>query len=195
MTPLTKIENGIIAGDWNLVCEGFNKLTGKKLIAPVVPILKKDIELPEQKFDSKTATKRELYNWIKNKYDIAPIKTFTIEELREMYTVYSVNEEPLEDVVVEIQELADGAAFLDGFRFHSGRKKLLPIDTQKVIATLEPMLHGDDGPDKEIQKRDPPKKISMKCLKCNKSFSNYAYLGVDSGGEVKALCPVCSEII
>lgn len=192
MTPLTKIENGIMSGDWNLVCEGFNKLTGKKLTAP---ILKKDIELPDQKIDSTPSTKRELYNWIKNKYDIAPYKTFTIEELREMYTVYSVNDDLLDEVVVETQELANGAAFLDGFRFHSGRKKLLPIDTQKVIATLEPMLHGDDGPDKETQKRDAPKKINMKCLKCNKSFSNYAYLGVDSGGEVKALCPVCSETI
>ena len=97
---------------------------------------------------------------------------------------------------IEVQKLSDGEAFLDGFRYHSGRKELLPMDKLKVVpAGLDPQLKGDDGPDKEVVKRDPPKKINMKCLKCSKSFSNWAYLGVESGGELKALCPTCAESI
>lgn len=193
-TPLTNIENGIITGDWNLVCEGFNKLTGKKL-KPIV------ITPQVEEFNPETASKRELYKWIKDKYDIAPMKTFTVDELKEMAVIFSanqvhsINNDYTDELTAEIkvQELSDGAAFLDGFRYHSGRNKLLPIDKLKVNAVLEPALKGDDGPDREITKREAPKKINMKCLKCNKSFMNYSYLAVETGGELKSLCPNCSE--
>lgn len=195
MTPLGNIESGIIHGDWKLVCDGFNKLTGKKL-SPIV------VKEPVKKFYPESATKRELYNWVKTKYDIAPIKAFTIEELREMVMVHSIDENSVigdyEDELiakVEVQKLSDKEAFLDGFRYHSGRKELLPIDKLKVTASFDPQLKGDDGPDKEVAKRDQPKKVNMKCLKCSKSFSNWAYLGVESGGELKALCPICAETV
>ena len=195
-TPLSNIENGITTGDWKLVCDGYNKLTGKKL-SPLV------VKKEEKKFDHKTSSKRELYNFMKTKFDIAPIKAYTTEELKEMVLVHSLNETSTEDVYedeltakVEVQKLSDGAVFMDGFRYTSGRKELLPMDKLKVTANFDPQLKGDDGPqDREVTKRDPPKKVNMKCLKCSKSFSNWAYLGVESGGELKALCPICSESI
>ncbi len=52
-TPLTKIENGILNADWELVCEGFNKLTGKKLTPP------EPIVLVKPSLDVQKATKKE----------------------------------------------------------------------------------------------------------------------------------------
>ena len=56
MTPLGKIEEGIVKGDWAPVCEGFNKLTGKKLTPP-----KPIVTTIESIFDPQKATKKELY--------------------------------------------------------------------------------------------------------------------------------------
>ena len=54
-TPLSKIENGIINGDWKLVCEGFNRITGKNLEPPAIKL-----ETSEP-FDPSKAKKAELY--------------------------------------------------------------------------------------------------------------------------------------
>ena len=192
-TPLSNIENGITTGDWKLVCDGYNKLTGKKL-SPLV------VKKEEKKFDPKTSSKRELYNFMKTKFDIAPIKAYTIEDLREMVLVHSLNQSSTEDVYedeltakVEVQKLANGEAFMDGFRYTSGRKELLPMDKLRVRAVLDPLLKDVGDPTNEYVPRDPPKRIEMRCLKCSKKFKNFASLGVESGGELKALCPVCSE--
>ena len=203
-TPLTKIENGILNADWELVCEGFNKLTGKKLDPP------KPITVTlETAFNSKTASKKELYNWLLYYVPLEPIKNYSIAELREMVGVYQLVEEP-EPVVkkdngyinpdlrggpLTTVKLPDGAAFLDGFRYTSGKKKLLPLDTQKVVATLDPQLKNVGDPTNEYTPREAPRKSTLKCMKCSKRFEGYSHLGVEVDGELKALCPICAESI
>jgi len=204
-TLLTKIENGILDGNWALVCEGFNKLTGKKLTPPEPAILVKPT-LNVQK-----ATKKELYHWLLDYVPLEPIKNYTITELREMVGVYQLAEE-VEQVIPEAPvkkdngyidpfkksgdiPLPNGAAFLDGFRYTSGKRKLLPIDTQKVVATLDPQLKDVGDPTNEYVPRQAPKKASLKCMKCSKKFQSYSQLGVEVDGELKALCPVCAESI
>ena len=198
MTPLGKIEEGIIGGDWKLVCDGFNRLTGKK----VTPPLTKQIQ---EVFDPNTAKKAQLYSWLKTNTDMemGPPKEYSIEDLREIVNVHILSEAPAkrdsgytnpfksnQDVKLE-----GGGAFLDGFRYTSGKGKLLPMDTLKVTAALDPQLVKVGDPTNEYIPREPPKKANLKCLKCNKVFEGYAHLGVTSDGELKALCPVCIEII
>ena len=203
-TPLTKIENGILNADWELVCEGFNKLTGKKLDPP-----KPITATLETTFNPQTASKKELYNWLLYYVPLEPIKNYSIAELREMVGVYQLVEEP-EPVVkkdngyinpdlrggpLTTVKLPDGAAFLDGFRYTSGKNKLLPLDTQKVVATLDPQLKNVGDPTNEYTPREAPRKSTLKCMKCSKRFEGYSHLGVEVDGELKALCPICAESI
>lgn len=204
-TPLTKIENGILNADWELVCEGFNKLTGKKLTPP------EPIVLVKPSLDVQKATKKELYHWLLDNapFPLEPLKNYTITELREMVGVYQLVEEP-EPVVkkdngyinpdlrggpLTTVKLPDGAAFLDGFRYTSGKNKLLPLDTQKVVATLDPQLKNVGDPTNEYTPREAPRKSTLKCMKCSKRFEGYSHLGVEVDGELKALCPICAESI
>ena len=204
MTPLGKIEAGITDANWQLVCDGFNKLTGKKLEPPqqITMTLKAT-------FDPQKATKKELYNWLLDYAPLEPMKNYTVADLKEMVGVYQLAEEA-EPVVKKDNgyispdlrggpltqvKLPDGAAFMDGFRYTSGKKKLLPIDMQKVVATLDPQLKNVGDPTNEYVPRDAPKKSSLKCLKCSKKFESYSHLGVEVDGELKALCPICAESI
>lgn len=206
MTPLTKIENGILNADWELVCEGFNKLTGKKLDPP-----KPITATLETTFNPQSASKKELYNWLLYYVPLEPIKNYSIAELKEMVGVYQLAEE-VEPIELEAPvkkdngyvnpfkkgddiPLPNGAAFLDGFRYTSGKKKLLPIDTQKVVATLDPQLKNVGDPTNEYTPREAPRKSTLKCMKCSKRFEGYSHLGVEVDGELKALCPICAESI
>lgn len=199
MTPLGKIEAGITDANWQLVCDGFNKLTGKKLEPP------QQITMTlEATFDAKKATKKELYNWLLYYAPLEPMKNYTIADLKEMVGVYQLAEEA-EPVIkkdndlhggpITTVSLPNGASFLDGFRYTSGKRKLLPIDTQKVIATLDPQLKDVGDPTNEYVPRETPKKSVLKCLKCSKKFESYSHLGVEVDGELKALCPTCAESI
>lgn len=207
MTPLTKIENGILKADWALVCDGFNKITGKALTPPQQLTMKL-----ESTFNAKKASKKQLYNWLLD-YSIAMqgIQYYTIAELREMVGIYQLAEEAEVEAPVKRDNgyinpdlrggplttvnLPNGASFLDGFRYTSGKRKLLPIDTQKVIATLDPQLKNVGDPTNEYVPREAPKKSILKCLKCSKKFETYSQLGVEVDGELKALCPTCAESI
>lgn len=208
-TPLTKIENGILNADWTLVCEGFNKLTGKKLTPPE-PITMTLMST----FDAKKASKKELYSWLLDYIPLEPMKNYSVAELREMVGVYQLAEEAeqTEQMIPETPikkdngftnpfkaggdiTLPNGGAFLDGFRYTSGKKKLLPIDTQKVVATLDPQLKNVGDPTNEYTPREAPRKSTLKCMKCSKRFEGYSHLGVEVDGELKALCPVCAESI
>lgn len=206
MTPLTNIENGILSGNWNLVCKGFNKLTGKNLSAPI-PI----VATLENTFDVDTASKRELYKYLKGFIDPEPMKSYSTEELREMASIYSMGD--LEDIVEEVVDvvypvkkdngftkpfkspeiLPNGGQFLDGFRYHSGKKKLLPIDRIKVKAVIDPQLKNVGDPTADYTPREPTEKVKNTCLKCSKVFTTYKGIGVDVDGELKSLCPICSE--
>ena len=87
MTPLGKIEAGITDANWQLVCDGFNKLTGKKLEPPqqITMTLKAT-------FDPQKATKKELYNWLLDYAPLEPMKNYTVADLKEMVGVYQLTE-------------------------------------------------------------------------------------------------------
>lgn len=196
MTPLTKIEQGVIKGDWNLVCEGFNKLTGKKISPPAT-------KTEPAKFVIKGAAKVALYKYLSDKIDLEPMKSYTKADLVEMASVHAMSEDFTEEIVdntypepppKNTTPLKSGK-FLDGFRYHSGRKELLPMDNTKLSKFTDPQLKNVGDPEKEYVPRDPPKKVNYKCMKCSKSFKGLSSLGVMVDGETKALCTVCSETV
>lgn len=214
-TPLVNIENGILSGDWLLVCQGFNKLTGKKISPPASPKV-------ESGFDPETAPKKDLYKFMKDRIDVGPIKDYTVADLREMVAIHAMGEteddyiEPvIDDRYVTIEPfkppikkdggfinpfkkdgndiLPNGGKFLDGFRYHSGRNKLLPIDRIKVKATVDPQLVKVGDPTADYTPREPTERVENKCMKCSKKFKTYKGIGVEVDGELKSLCPICSE--
>ncbi len=215
-TPLTNIENGILLGDWTLVCQGFNKLTGKSL-SPPAPAAK-----PVVKFNPETAPKKELYKFMTGVIEMGPIKDYTVADLREMAVVHAMGEtdddyiEPIIDNTYTATTeapvrrdngfvnpfkkggndiLPDGGQFLDGFRYRSGKSKseMLPIDKIKVKAVVDPQLVKVGDPSADYTPREPVEKVDNKCMKCSKTFKAYKGIGVEVDGELKSLCPICSE--
>ena len=213
-TPLTNIENGILLGDWMLVCQGFNKLTGKSL-SPPAPTAK-----PVVKFNPETAPKKELYKFMTGVIEMGPIKDYTVADLREMAVVHAMGEtdddytEPIIDDRYTVEQpvrkdngfinpfksdtsLPDGGQFLDGFRYRSGKSKseMLPIDKLKVKAVVDPQLVKVGDPAADYTPREPVEKVDNKCMKCSKTFKAYKGIGVEVDGELKSLCPICSESV
>lgn len=214
-TPLTNIENGILLGDWALVCQGFNKLTGKSL-SPPAPAVK-----PAARFNPETAPKKELYKFMTGVIEMGPIKDYTVADLREMAVVHAMGaeidytESIIDNTYATTTEapvrkdsgfvnpfkkggddiLPNGGQFLDGFRYHSGKSKLLPIDKIKVKAVVDPQLLKVGDPAADYTPREPIEKVDNKCMKCSKTFKAYKGIGVEVDGELKSLCPICSESV
>lgn len=204
MTPLTKIENGILGGDWTLVCEGFNKITGKNLTPPVVII-------PEVKFDPDKASKKELYEFIKNKYNssIGAMKSFSIDELREMIVIFAGEEVEDEPAAPKVQLPKKSRAPIDpnktGFlpdgRFFQpsplyGNKTMNAVDVAPLRLVEDPNLKKVIEPDDfEHNARPAPKMIDIKCLQCKKTFKHVESVGVELDGETKGLCQTCQESV
>lgn len=188
-TPLSKIENGIINGDWKLVCEGFNRITGKNLEPPVIKFE------TSQPFDPSKAKKAELYKKLSELMELEPVKNYSTEELREMYFVHSLEEsEPVSVKIDESKPFTKGK-MLDGFRFTSGKGNLLPIDKEPLVATLDPQLTKIKDPEKEYVPREAPQKIMATCHRCGKKHQTIKAYGVTLDGETKALCRNCQETL
>lgn len=187
MTPLEKIEKGILSGNWKLVCEAYYKLSGKKLEPPV--------QIKE--FDPNKATKSELYKYAKSvNENLAPITAYTIKELREVISVFEKNSqpEPVQTVqTVQPQHVtASSGKVLDGFRYTSG-KKIHPDDLKPIKAALAPELEFVKDPENfQYTPRNPAKKNKLTCMKCSKVYESTSE-GVNIDGEIKGLCQFCSE--
>lgn len=204
MTPLTKIENGILSANWQLVCDGFNKLTGKSLLPPVV-------NPPKPVFDIETASKKQVYEFIKENLNpsIGAMKSFSIEELREMFSVFSMeNNVDDEQTRPKAQKSAPKKSkkidptqtgFVDGFRYFQptklyGATKMQDIDVAPLRLVEDPnMKYIKDADNFEYNPREAPKVTDIVCLKCKKSFKSLEKLGVDVDGETKGICPTCQE--
>lgn len=184
MTPLSLIEKGILEGDWVSVCTAFNKLTGKKLEPP-------NLKPPEKKFDPATATKAQLYKKIKEiNGTLAPSKAYSLDELREMWTIYSMEEEEEEEENDDVQ-----LNVLDGFRFVSKPDKLLYDDKKSVKIVpdkaIEQIVENPNFKRKEQTSR--PAKVKAKCSKCRALFNTYKSYAVEIDGEPTGICDVCKE--
>jgi hypothetical protein len=206
MTPLTKIENGILSGDWQLVCDGFNKLTGKSLSPPVITPTKPI-------FDIETAGKKEVYEYIKKNLNpsIGAMKSFSIEELREMFSVFSMeNTVDDEQTRPKAQKSAPKKSkkidptqtgFVDEYRFFQptklyGATKMQDVDVAPLRLVEDPnMKYIKDAEDFEYNPREAPKLTDIVCLKCKKTFRNLEKLGVELDGETKGICPTCQESV
>lgn len=198
-TPLSKIESGIITGDWNLVCEGFNRLTGKNL-SPIQPIVKQEVRV----FDPSSAKKKEIYTWLKDKMDLGPITSYYLKELREISYIHLMEantEENTEDPMI-LDEYVNGTdvavgRFLDGFRYTSGKNTRMKEDLVKLKAFVDPQLAMVGDPTNKYEPRETPKNIQLKCTKCKKKFNGLAGISVkdELSGEAMGLCAICREII
>jgi hypothetical protein len=79
---LQDMKTAILAGDWTGVCKAYNKITGENIQPPV------EIKV----FDSKTAKKRELYDWLRDRREMDEYKKYTTEELRELAETFQMLE-------------------------------------------------------------------------------------------------------
>jgi hypothetical protein len=79
---LQDMKTAILAGDWTDVCKAYNKITGENIQPPV------EIKV----FDSKTAKKRELYEWLTGRREMDEYKKYTTAELRELAETFEMLE-------------------------------------------------------------------------------------------------------
>ena len=208
MTPLTKIENGILSGDWQLVCDGFNKITGKSLSPPIVEPVK-------QVFNPDKASKKELYNYIKENINpsIGAMKSFSIEELREILIIYGsesafdyqeevtklptkTNVRPKKVKIDPAQKgfLNDGRYFMPTKLY--GNTKMLDEDVKPLHLVEDPILKKIVEPDDfEHNPRNPPRTVEAKCVRCGIQYKTLAGLTVsdEEDPDLRGNCPKCQE--
>lgn len=210
MTPLTKIENGILAGDWQLVCDGYNKITGKNLAPPI-------IEPPKPLFNIETASKKELYSHIKENLNpsIGAMKSFSIEELREVMSIYQTEDKSEESnpVVVEAPTpISRGkrpkidpyqTGFLSDGRFFQpsklyGNTKMNDVDIKPLHLVEDANFKKITEPtDFEHNPRDPPRTVDAVCVRCKTKYKTLAGLAVtdEKDTDLRGNCPKCQESV
>lgn len=82
MKLLQDMKTAILASDWNGVCKAYNKITGEDIRPPVV------IKV----FNSKTAKKKELYDWLSERREMDEYKKYTTTELRDLAETFEMLE-------------------------------------------------------------------------------------------------------
>lgn len=191
MTPLSLIEKGILAGDWKNVCAGFNKLTGKNIEPPkaVAPKV-------EPVFNPQTAKKPQLYKkLLELNENLAPAKAYTLEDLREMWTVYQAELEETVDAPQSSNTGATSIPVLDGFRYVKDPNRLLFDDKKSIRVSEERALAAvQDNPDFERKiASSRPTKVKAKCIRCKTQFNTYKTYTNNVDGELVGVCDVCKE--
>lgn len=100
MTLMEQFKNAILNADWDTVCVVYNKITGENIEPPIIKQ-----EEPVLKFDWRTAKKAELYDWLKDKRVMEPIKTYKVSDLREIAEAIELfNEASLEEDEPELSK-------------------------------------------------------------------------------------------
>ena len=208
MTPLTKIENGILSGDWQLVCDGYNKITGKNVVTQIN-------EPQKPVFNDEKASKKELYSHIKENLNpsIGHMKSFSIEELREVISIYNTEGDP----ILAPPEIVTPAAgrgkklridphqtgFLPDGRFFQpshlyGNKKMNDVDIKPLHLVEDANFKKITEPtDFEHNPRDPPRTVDAVCVRCKTKYKTLAGLAVtdEKDTDLRGNCPKCQESV
>lgn len=188
MTPLTSIEKGILEGNWEYVCAGFNKLTGKKMTPP---------KPKEAVFNAATAKKGDLFKKLAQMgVNLAKLADYSLEDLREMYDVYTNNttvmdEEETEKVIPPFRPSKDNQLFI------VNPTKLMHGDKLPINITPDPILDKivDSNSSTVKSKRAPADRVKAKCIKCKSQFEDYKKFTSESDGERSGVCATCKESV
>lgn len=188
------LEDAITNGSWADVCKFYTKMTGK----PISP--------PEQKpqFNIETANKKTMYAEVKKLMpDIGPIKNFTLEELKEIYSLRDVEvEEEFEDQVITPAQLVNietvNAAANPEFTYVNPKKKdkMINMDKRGFNARLTDFRsYGDE---KEVSRSMIPRsqnKVTARCVRCSRVAQVSPLVtiaGREDGIEKSYICAKCS---
>lgn len=122
MSLLSRIKEGIIKGDWQIVCNVYNMATGENLQPPVI----------KKVFNYKTANKKELLEWISGYREVESLTKTKISQLRDIAELLSFNDSLTEG---ESDDTSDDIA--DDFGL--SRASTLPpvIQPSKSTATIK----------------------------------------------------------
>lgn len=190
-TPLSLIEKGILSGNWKDVCAGFNKITGKNIEPP------KTTNMVAQKvFDIKTAKKTEIYKkLLEFNENLAPAKTYTLEDLREMWTIYNVEQIQPENLETETVQSNADLQILDGFRYVKDPNRLMYDDKKSVKVSMDKVLEKvkENSNFQRKESNSRPTKIKARCTKCKTIFNTYKSYASEIDGELMGVCDVCKE--
>jgi hypothetical protein len=189
-TPLSKIREGIIGGDWQLVCDGYNKITNSDLLPPEIPILKQDIKIKAQE----PITKKDFYNAIiEMGGSLGKLANYSLDELKEIRDITKAESEIIPDTspheqIVSIK-LSNGPLYV------SKPEKLLHMDKHVPVrvvadATLDKIVEPEIT---NRVKRPSPKKVNARCAKCGRKFNALAAFTFSENGETTGICDECKE--
>lgn len=167
MKLLQDMKTAILAGDWTGVCKAYNKITGENIQPPV------EIKV----FDSKTAKKRELYEWLTGRREMDEYKKYTTEELRELVETFemleSVSHEEIDaEEPVDVPSIprptnrspASSPFYVSGKDMTLGDKKLAEAAIQ-IPDSIQKKL-GMDDPDSFIPQPSLRPAFSLEKAKC-----------------------------
>lgn len=190
MKVLKGIKDGILKGDWEKVCSAYNRITGESL------------KPPTKVFDPQTAKKQELYDWLKKKRSLDPIKSYSLVELREIAVLFGMDDSsPETSLTTEVrQEILPTSEIIDDSNsvFVTDAAKLLPIDKRIIDSSLNDPSRSEfieSGTHKSFKKepsRSQFEYANIQCSVCGEQAKVHPkrIIKTDSGVDTK--CDRCA---
>lgn len=186
MAKLTdQLEEYIRAGDWSGVCAVFKKLTGRDVEPPKTAPKTKS---PEQ------MGKKELYTLLSKAQKLAPMKEYTLEDLREMVSLQEMETE--EDGEITTIRPVSGKKNISpnpDFTYIPEGRNPLNMDKRKMKPVLRDFKTYDDEGGSKIARNRKKDSVRATCRECKKSADIHPSLvisGIDN--EKTYICPKCS---
>lgn len=189
---LDVIEEGILSGNWDIVCSAYNKLTGKNIRAP------QKIEAPQ--FNLDRATKKQIIEELKklNLYEDR-LSKLKIDDLRDYYNLITQEEDshstttesvPQDTKLVNISPNPE-YTYIPA----SAENKILNGDKMPLRVVLSDFESYNDEKSPTQKAKRPTNVVSAKCIKCGsvgKTSLARVIAGVGSPNEKAYICPKCS---
>lgn len=196
MKLLDDIKAGIESGDWKKVCSAYNKITGDNIAPPKIETVKV--------FNSKTANKRELYNWLSERRTLNEYKKYTTESLRSLVETFELLEKAetevaTEQVETQTETFTDNQSAVTEFSgFYVKPDKLTVGDLKQVEAGIseDPSLKKfiESGTVSEFTpkpKRPEFQLQSAQCIICNKVSDVHPDRINSMDGKKTTTCDTC----
>lgn len=191
---IDQLEAGIVSGDWKVVCDVFKKMTGKDVAPPKLVVA--PLTPP---FNVATAKKTEIYKKLSELITLGPMKDYSTDDLRDLYTLNTEEaldfEEEVELSVVSATDNGDNASPNPAYTYVPKEKahRILNGDKRKFNPTFRDFDSYNDEGKSKVERDRKAVTISVNCRKCG-SHVNAHPSTVTTGitGEKIFYCPKCS---
>ena len=192
MNPLNKIKEGVKKQDWDLVCEGYNSMTGQNLPAPTKPIDRSAfvLEVPFsdttiELFKSCMRQMIDEFEFVQTVIDKPDTEDHAVETSDVLQSSSDDDEEQPEDDDEENVDFSEVTSVGDGVGLY-GNKTVL-ITEQPKPGQIEANKKRAEARVEHNVSRPPPKIHKVECTDCGNPFKT----PMKAGGQFGQKCPKC----